>query len=396
MKQQQPGIEPQTSHPAVQLLADLLRCETVTPDAGPALDVIERVLKHAGFEVHRLVFSSPGTADVDNLFARYGTGAPHLVFAGHVDVVPPGYSAQWRYPPFAGTIADGCIWGRGAADMKGGVAASVAAALDYLAAHPTFSGSLSFLITGDEEGPAVNGTVRMLEWARERGIRFDHCILGEPTNQVHLGETIKIGRRGSLTGKLRVHGRQGHVGYPELATNPIPVLMAVIQALKAQPLDEGSVHFAASNLEFTTVDVGNKADNVIPGMATAGFNIRFNDRWTPQSLEAEIRRRAASVQGRFDLDFAPTNAVSFITDPGPFTALFAESVEEETGHRPAFSTSGGTSDARFITRHCPVVEFGLVGRTMHAVDEHVPVADVEKLAAIYGRVLTRYFGPPQK
>ncbi len=381
-------------HPAIALLQDLIRCATVTPDAGPALDVLETRLKAAGFAADRLVFSAPNTPDVDNLYARFGSSAPHLTFAGHVDVVPPGDTAKWSHGPFSGDIAGGHIWGRGTADMKGGVAASVAAALEFLGKNPGFTGSISFLITGDEEGPAINGTVKMLEWSQARGERFDHCILGEPTNPNELGEMIKIGRRGSLTGKIVVHGRQGHVGYPALAENPIPVMMALVAALKGEPLDMGTPHFDASNLEFTTVDVGNKADNVIAGEAHATFNIRFNDLWTPDTLAAEIRRRAASVAGRFGITFQPTNAIAFITEPGEFTALFAAAIEAETGRKPVFSTTGGTSDARFITKHCPVVEFGLVGKTMHAVDERVPVADVEKLAAIYQRVLEVYFCSP--
>ena len=380
-----------THAPAIHLLQDLIRCATVTPDAGTALGVLEAWLKPAGFTCHRLVFSAPNTPDVDNLSARIGTGAPHLVFAGHVDVVPPGDASRWSHGPFSGDIADGLIWGRGTADMKGGVAASVAAALAFLQQEPGFHGSISFLITGDEEGPAINGTVKMLQWAAERGERFDHCILGEPTNPEQLGDMMKIGRRGSLTGKLVVQGRQGHVGYPALAENPIPVMMALLAALKAEPLDTGTAHFGASNLEITTVDVGNKADNVIPGEARASFNIRFNDLWTPETLETEVRQRAAKVQGRFELIFQPTNAIAFLTEPGPFTALFQKAVAAETGRTPVYSTTGGTSDARFITKYCPVVEFGLVGKTMHAVDERVPVADVEKLAAIYQRVLGDYF-----
>ena len=379
-------------HPAVALLRDLIRCPSVTPADAGALGVLEDMLKSAGFATHRVAFSAPGTPDIDNLYARIGTSAPCLLFAGHTDVVPPGNAADWRFDPFSGEIADGQIWGRGAADMKGGVAASVAAALAWLEKHGVpEQGSIGFLITGDEEGPAVNGTVKLLDWARARGERFDHCILGEPTNPDALGGMIKIGRRGSLTGRLSVHGRQGHVAYPHLAENPVPAMVKLLAALTANPLDAGTENFDASNLEVTTVDVGNKATNVIAAQATAVFNIRFNDLWTPDTLEAEIRSRIAGVGGRCELAFDPTNAVSFLTTPGAFTSLVADAVERETGRRPALSTTGGTSDARFIVRDCPVVEFGLVGKTMHAVDERVDVADVATLAAIYERVLETYF-----
>jgi succinyl-diaminopimelate desuccinylase len=291
-------------------------------------------------------------------------------------------------------VTEGQLWGRGAVDMKGGLAASMAAAIAHVATHATPKGSIAFLITGDEEGPAVNGTVKLLDWAKARGETFDHCILGEPTNPDALGDMIKIGRRGSLTGRLTIHGKQGHVGYPHLADNPVPRMVRVLAALKASPLDAGTAHFDASNLEVTTVDVGNSATNVIPGAARATFNIRFNDRWTPDTLAAEIaaRVRAAEPDARLDLAFDPTNAVAFLTSPGPFVDLVTEAVAAETGRRPVLSTTGGTSDARFIQAHCPVVEFGLVGQTMHAVDERTPVADLERLALIYGRVLDAYFG----
>ena len=379
-------------HPAVALLRDLIRCPSVTPADAGALGVLEDMLNSAGFATHRVTFSAPGTPDIDNLYARIGTSAPCLLFAGHTDVVPPGNAADWRFDPFSGEIADGQIWGRGAADMKGGVAASVAAALAWLEKHGVpEKGSIGFLITGDEEGPAVNGTVKLLDWLRDRGETFDHCILGEPTNPDALGDMIKIGRRGSLTGRIVVHGRQGHVAYPHLAENPVPAMVKLLAALTARPLDKGTANFDASNLEVVTVDVGNTATNVIAAQATAVFNIRFNDLWTPATLEAEIRSRIAGVEGRWELAFDATNAVAFLTAPGAFTALVAGAVEQETGRRPALSTTGGTSDARFIVRDCPVVEFGLVGKTMHAVDERVAVADVEKLAAIYEKALEAYF-----
>ena len=378
---------------ALDIARDLIRCASVTPADEGALDVVQRYLSAAGFACERVTFSAPGTPDIDNLYARVGTHSPCLMFAGHTDVVPPGDAAHWRFPPFSAEIADGQVWGRGAVDMKGGLAASIAAAIAHVRTHGAPKGSIAFLIAGDEEGPAVNGTVKLLDWAKARGQTFDHCILGEPTNPDALGDMIKIGRRGSLTGRLTIHGKQGHVGYPHLADNPVPRMVRVLSALKATPLDAGTAHFDASNLEVTTVDVGNPATNVIPGAARATFNIRFNDLWTPDTLAAEIaaRIRAAEPDARLDLAFDPTNSVAFLTSPGPFVNLVADAVEAETGRRPALSTTGGTSDARFIQAHGPVVEFGLVGQTMHAVDERASVADLEQLAAIYGRVLGTYF-----
>jgi succinyl-diaminopimelate desuccinylase len=282
--------------------------------------------------------------------------------------------------------------------MKGGVAAMLAAALAHVAEHgPPRRGSIAFLLTGDEEGPAVNGTVKLLAWARARGELFDHCLLGEPTNPGRLGEMAKIGRRGSLTGRLTVRGRQGHVAYPHLAANPIPTLARLVAALASEPLDDGTAHFGASNLEWTTLDVGNAATNVIPAEARAVFNIRFNDRWTPKTLGDEIRARLDRVSAAgsgYDLTFDPTNAVAFLTEPDRFVDLLAAAVESETGLRPTMSTTGGTSDARFIKEVCPVVEFGLVGETMHAVDERVAVSDLEQLTAIYRRVIESYFADP--
>lgn len=380
---------------AIELTQALVRCPSVTPVEGGALALLARVLEEAGFAVERPVFSAPGTPDVENLYARIGTGAPVLVLAGHTDVVPPGEEARWTHPPFSGEIVDGVLYGRGAVDMKGGIGAMVAGALRFLDANPDFPGSIAFLITGDEEGPAVNGTVKLLDWAIARGERFDACILGEPTNPERLGEMIKIGRRGSLTGSLVVHGRQGHVAYPHLAENPIDGMVRLVAAVKGTPLDEGTAHFSATNLEFTSIDVGNPASNVIPGEARAVFNIRFNDLWTPQTLAAEIERRCAEAAGnavRFTLAFEETNAIAFLTPPNSFVTAMQDAIEVETGIRPVLSTTGGTSDARFITRVCPVVEFGLVGQTMHQIDERVPVADLERLSAIYEGVIGRWFG----
>ncbi|KAB2884805.1 MAG: succinyl-diaminopimelate desuccinylase [Pseudorhodoplanes sp.] len=377
------------------LARELIRCPSVTPDEGGALSVLERVLGAAGFAVHRMVFSEAGTPDVENFYARIGTAAPHLMFAGHTDVVPPGNVAAWSHPPFAGEIANGTLYGRGAVDMKGGIAAALAATLDHLGANGGKpKGSISFLITGDEESVAINGTVKLLQWATARGEKFDHCILAEPSNVDALGDTIKIGRRGSLNGTLVVTGKQGHVAYPHRADNPVRGIVTLIAALSAQPLDVGSDFFDPSNLEFTSVDVGNRTVNLIPGEARARFNIRFNDRHTKDSLKALMQERAAAAaEGhiRFYFEWEPSNADVFVTKPGPFTDLVAGAIESVTGRKPALSSSGGTSDARFIKDHCPVVEFGLVGQSMHAVDEQVPVGDLIALTAIYKRILERYF-----
>jgi len=378
----------------IAIARDLLRCPSVTPAEGGALAYLERVLTGAGFAVHRVTFEEAGTAPVENLYARIGTAAPHLMLAGHTDVVPAGETSSWRHPPFAADVVDNVLYGRGAVDMKGAIACKVAAVLDHLAARGGKpNGSLSFLITGDEEGIAVNGTVKLLAWARERGETFDHCILGEPTNPDRLGDMVKIGRRGSQNGTLIVTGQQGHVAYPELAENPIPGMVKLIAALTAEPLDHGSEHFDRSNLEFTSVDVGNKTVNLIPGEVRARFNIRFNDRHTREGLRALLEKRATAagegIKWRFEWD--ASNADVFLTAPGPFVDMVCRSIAEVTGHTPKLSTSGGTSDARFIKDYCPVLEFGLVGQTMHKIDEHVATADLTALTAIYRRILEAYY-----
>ena len=373
----------------------LIRCPSVTPAEGGALAFLERTLQAAGFTVYRITFSEPGAADVENLYARIGTASPHLTFAGHTDVVPPGNEAAWAHPPFAGEVAGGELYGRGAVDMKGGIGCALAAVLDHLAAHGGKpKGSISFLVTGDEEGIAVNGTPKLLHWVADRGEKFDHCILGEPSNAEELGDTIKIGRRGSLNGHLIVSGKQGHVAYPDRADNPIRGLVTLVAALQAAPLDHGSALFPPSHLEFTSVDVGNKTVNLIPGEARARFNIRFNDKHTLDSLKALIEQRAekaAAGKVNFAFQWEPSNAGVFAVKPGPFTDLVAEAIAKITGRKPELSTSGGTSDARFITQYCPVVEFGLVGQTMHQVNERVAVADLRALTAIYRAIIDRYF-----
>jgi succinyl-diaminopimelate desuccinylase len=379
----------------VAIARDLLRCPSVTPAEGGALSFLEGVLKASGFNVHRMTFSEPGTYDVENFYARIGSAAPHLMFAGHTDVVPTGDEQAWSHPPFAGEVAGGELFGRGAVDMKGGIACCVAAVLDHLAANGGKpKGSISFLITGDEESIAVNGTPKLLQWAAEHGEKFDHCILGEPSNQDEMGDTIKIGRRGSLNGTLIVTGKSGHVAYPQRADNPVRGIVTLVDALQNEPLDNGSATFQPSNLEFTTIDVGNKTVNLIPGEARARFNIRFNDCHTLDSLKALLEQRAAKAADgkiKFAFKFEPSNAGVFVTKPGPFTELVSNAVFEATGRKPELSTTGGTSDARFITHYCPVVEFGLVGQTMHAIDERVPVADLVALTAIYRKIVDRYF-----
>src|ERR1700688_4078894 len=380
---------------AVSITRDLVRCPSVTPADAGALGVLENPLKAAGVEVHGRPSGHPGTADIDNLYARIGKGAPHITFAGHTDVVPPGDESAWSHGAFSGDVKDGLLYGRGAVDMKGGIACSVAAVLDYLRDHGGKpKGSISFLITGDEEDISVNGTIKLLQWVAARGEKFDHCVLGEPSNVEVLGDCIKVGRRGSQSGTLYVDGIQGHVAYPHRAANPVPDISRLIVALSDEPLDHGSAQFQASNLEFTSVDVGNTANNVIAGQARAKFNIRFNDLHTQETLRELVEQRLAKAAGnrvRARIVWEPSNFNVFVTKPGAFTDLAVAAIEQVTGRQPELSTGGGTSDARFIASYCPVIEFGLVGQTMHAIDERAPVADLEKLTKIYRGVLDRYF-----
>jgi len=381
---------------ALSIARDLVRCPSVTPAEAGALGVLEKILKDAGFEVHRLTFGEPGTADVENLYARIGTSSRHITFAGHTDVVPPGDESAWTHGAFSGEVRDGFLYGRGAVDMKGGIACSVSAALQYLADHGGEpKGSISFLITGDEEDISVNGTVKLLQWAAARGERFDHCVLGEPSNVETLGDCIKIGRRGSQSGTLYVEGIQGHVAYPQRAANPVPEMARLIVALSDEALDHGSAQFQPSNLEFTSVDVGNPAGNVIPAQARAKFNIRFNDLHTQATLRELVEQRLAKAAGnriRARIVWEPSNSNVFVTKPGAFTDLAVAAIEKVTGRKPELSTSGGTSDARFIASYCPVIEFGLVGQTMHQIDERTPVEDLERLTEVYRAILDRYFG----
>lgn len=378
----------------VDLTRALVRCPSVTPDDAGALAVLEGALVPLGFVCRRLKFSQPGTPDVDNLYARLGDSRPHFCFAGHTDVVPPGEVTAWSAPPFAGTVVDGRLIGRGAVDMKGAIGAFVAAVSRFVeTGRDGFSGSISLLVTGDEEGPAVNGTVKVLEWMKAHDEIPDHCLVGEPTSRGALGETLKIGRRGSLNGVLTVHGTQGHVAYPQHFDNPIRRLMRMLAAVTDQPLDAGSAHFEPSRAEVTSIDVGNATTNLIPGKATARFNVRFNDLHTGESLKTWIARRCAEVGGRFELD-VEVSGDSFLCPPGPWIDRLVSAIREATGRTPALDTGGGTSDARFIKDLCPVAEFGLSHATAHKVDEQVAVADLEGLADIYHRLLAAYFAAP--
>src|ERR1700758_4705855 len=380
---------------ALSIARDLVRCPSITPADAGALGVLENVLKRAGFELHRVSFGEPGTADIDNLYARIGNSAPHLTFAGHTDVVPPGDESAWSHGAFSGEIKDGFLYGRGAVDMKGGIACSVAAVLEYLADHGGKpKGSISFLIPGDEEAISVNGTVKLLQWVAARGEKFDHCVLGEPSNVETLGDCIKVGRRGSQSGTLYVDGLQGHVAYPHRAANPVPDISRLIVAISDERLDHGSAQFQASNLEFTSVDVGNTAFNVIPGQARATFNIRYNDLHTQASLRELVETRLAQAAGnriKARIVWEPSNSNVFVTKPGAFTDLAVAAIEKVTGRKPELSTTGGTSDARFIASYCPVIEFGLLGQTMHQVDERASVNDIEMLTRVYRGILDRYF-----
>jgi succinyl-diaminopimelate desuccinylase len=376
------------------ILADLIRCPSVTPAEGGAISYLEKKLKALGFRTERLRFSDAGTPDIDNLLATIGSGAPHLVFCGHSDVVPAGEAGKWTAPPFEGRVVGGALYGRGAVDMKGGIAAFLAAAEDFV--RGLKRGSLSLLITGDEEGAAVNGTVKVLNWAQERGITFDAALVGEPTNAKTVGDTIKVGRRGSLSGTITVTGKQGHSAYPHHADNPIPRLVAMVAALTAAPLDEGTKDFQPSHIAITSIDTGNPAFNVIPGAASARFNIRFNDRWSFATLEKWLRDTLDRASGGkpYMLAFEPMTSDVFLTKAETLTGTLAAAITDVTGTTPELSTTGGTSDARFVKNYCPVVEFGLVGATMHQVDEHVSLSDLALLTRIYAGFLTRYFSRP--
>ncbi len=390
------------SDPAAVLQA-LIACPSVTPEEGGALSLLQSLLEPMGFAIERPLFSEPGTPDVENLYARRGQDGPHLMFAGHTDVVPAGDLSRWSHDPFAGKIADGFVYGRGAVDMKGGIACFIAAMARYLDKAQTLSGSLSLLITGDEEGPSINGTDKLLVWAKERGEHWDAAIVGEPSNPDYIGQAIKNGRRGSLSGRIFVDGTQGHSAYPHLADNPVNGLLDLVAALIGTPFDEGTETFQPTNLEITSVDVGNKATNVIPGEAFAAFNIRFNNLWDGDVIKAEIVRRLDAGSHSAILRKGKQGPVSyriewvgrvnpvFLTNDAVLTGKLREAIRSVTGHEAHLSTSGGTSDARFIKDYCPVVEFGLVGQTMHKIDERAAIADLETLTLIYLEFLQRWF-----
>jgi succinyl-diaminopimelate desuccinylase len=364
----------------------LIRRPSVTPADEGALDLVQAELEALGFNCRRMRF-----AEVDNLYARRGTGGPNLCFAGHTDVVPAGDAAAWRHDPFAGEVQDGVLFGRGSADMKGAIAAWIAALSRALAAAEP-KGSLSLLITGDEEGPALNGTRKVVQALQAEGEVIDHCVVGEPTSAAAVGDQFKIGRRGSLNAVITLEGRQGHVAYPDRAANPVPELMALLERLSARRLDEGHEGFQPSNLEVTSFDVGNPATNVIPARDTARLNIRFNPAHQGAELKAWIEAECARVAAPFRATAEiAIPGEAFLTEPGPFVELAREVVLEATGRDPALSTTGGSSDARFIRALCPVIELGLVGASMHMVDELVPVADLELLTRVYQRLIERYF-----
>ena len=378
----------------VALTRDLIRCRSITPQDDGALAVMESALSRLGFTCHRLPFSEPGAAEVHNLLAVIGEAGPHFCFAGHSDVVPPGNLEGWTVDPFGGMIIDGAIYGRGANDMKGALAAMVAAVARHLQGRGGKPlGRISLLITGDEEGPAINGTRKVLEWMAARDLVPDACVVGEPTNPKRMGEMVKIGRRGSLSGRLTVHGIQGHVAYPQFADNPLHPLVRLLADLVAERLDDGTPHFQPSNLQITSIDTDNEAPNVIPAQGSAAFNIRFNDLHTSASLEARLRDRLERAGMRYELQIS-VSGEAFVTAPGAFTDLVSNAVRSVTGITPELSTSGGTSDARFIKDFCKVAEFGLVGETMHKVDERASAADIERLTETYRRILDAWFEAP--
>lgn len=379
----------------VALTQALIRCESVTPNEGGALTLLQDVLAPAGFACYRQTFSEQGAADVENLYARLGANQPNLCFAGHTDVVPPGDTSAWTSPPFDPVVRDGKLFGRGAVDMKGGVAAFIAALMRQKQTDPhSITGSISLLITGDEEGDAINGTVKVLDWLKGRGERIDACIVGEPSNPNALGDEIKIGRRGSLTCKLTIAGKQGHAAYPAKADNPAPKLVHMLNRLATQTIDTGTEAFQPSNLEITVLSVPNTAANVIPGSATATFNIRYNNTWNRTTIAdwVALQCEAAANDRNIDykLEVSGTGDV-FLTKPGPLVETMVDAVSDVTGRTPALTTTGGTSDARFIKDYCPVIEFGLVNQTIHMVDEHTSVDDLEQLTEIYRRFVARYF-----
>ncbi len=376
---------------ALEIARKLVSFPSITPEDAGAQAYLKDELKKLGFEIFDLPFEGRGSYRVENFFARRGNRGPHLCFAGHTDVVPVGDEKAWSVPPFAGTVRDEKLIARGASDMKGQIAAFIAAVQDTLRDDLGFNqGSISLLITGDEEKHSINGTERVLEWMADNNQIPDVCLVGEPSNPEFMGQEIKIGRRGSLTGFLSVKGVQGHVAYPEKADNPVPHMIALLDALERTVFDKGSAHFPPTNLEITTIDVGNQATNVIPANIQATFNIRFSDRWTIDTLQEKVRAVLDSTGKAYDIRFS-TGAHGFLTQPGEWTALVAQAVEKITGHKPALTTGGGTSDARFVAKYCPVVEFGMVNNSIHQVDEYCTLAQLEKCTTVYREILKQYF-----
>ena len=393
--------------PAAQILRDLIRCPSVTPEEGGALSYLQTRLEALGFKVTRKISTAPNTPDVENLYARLGDKSPNLCFAGHTDVVPTGDVNSWSAGPFDGDVKDGVMFGRGAVDMKGGIACFLAAVEKHVADGTPLPGSISFLITGDEEGPAINGTDAVLKWLAEEGEQIDACIVGEPTNPNTIGDAIKIGRRGSISGTVTVSGVQGHAAYPQLADNPARGIVALTNALMAVPFDKGTDNFQPTNLEITSIDIGNPAFNVVAEEAAANFNIRFNDKWDEQTIKAEIESRldVASKDNtlrpplaggprdpvRYHLDYVGRTSHVFLTQDDRLVGSLSKAIDKVVGRTPELSTAGGTSDGRFIKDVCPVLEFGLVGQTMHQIDERVDLADLEVLTDIYGHFITLFF-----
>ena len=375
----------------IELSQRLIRCPSVTPDEGGALDELQNVLEELGFRCQRLLFSESGTPDVDNLYARLGDRGPNFCFAGHSDVVPPGDRDEWGEDPFSGVVIDGKLFGRGSADMKSAIASFISAVQRYKSnVGEEIPGSISLLITGDEEGPAINGTIKVLDWMSKNNELIDACIVGEPTNPDHLGQMMKIGRRGSFTGWLTVMGVQGHTAYPHLAENPLSKLVKMLEPLAEEQLDQGTEYFPPTTAAISSIDTGNSATNVIPQKVTASFNIRFNDSRTAEDIEEWLRGHFDSVGGSYQLETA-CSSNAFITEPGALSEDLISAIKDVVGSSPEMSTTGGTSDARFIRKYCPVVEFGIVGKTMHKINEHVEIKDVELLTDIYTELLDRFF-----
>ena len=378
-----------TANP-IELTKTLINCRSVTPENDGAIEQVSHWLEEIGFKSEILNFEEEGTASIKNLWSKMGSKGPTICFAGHTDVVPTGNIDEWSSDPFDANEVNDKIIGRGAADMKGSIASFISATNRFVKEYPDFPGSIGFIITGDEEGCAINGTKKILTWMKSNNISFDDCLVGEPTNPNSLGEMIKIGRRGSVNGVITVKGVQGHVAYPHLADNPIPKLIKILENLINKKLDDGTEHFQPSNIEITSIDIGNTATNVIPKEALANFNIRYNDIFDREKIEEEVQNRIRSLNYDYSIKFEHSGD-SFLTSPGKLTKNLSKIIEDQTGNTPELSTSGGTSDARFIKDYGNVVEFGLIGATMHKVDESASIKDIKNLTEIYYQLLKKYF-----